>query len=140
MASVLGIDFFCFTDCDPQFRTVEGLPVVVQWAFHRLTTDSLINAAGWGKDVRNLVGRADTDETAAALGPQLAAVLQQGVVLDDGTEQVSMIEAANVVVTRAIVEGLGDDFDLVLTVDGQTAAGPFAFVMGVGKTVAQIIG
>lgn len=122
-ANAYGVDLYCFDDADANYSEVNGLPLIKQSAYHRLTNDVILGEAGdpdveeYGYDVTKLPGMpADRLQGMQAV---LAEVLQR----DD------RIETADVELTSTTnAAGLTD---VIIKVTCTTALGPFSFVKSV---------
>lgn len=142
MATDYGRDFDCFDDAPSAlFPTITGLALVRQDIYHRISNDSVIGwivddagnlapdpaAENYGRDVRRLLGAAQTDASAAALGPQISAAIQRS----------GRIEYADVAVTR-IVRSTGI-VALRLAISGvaKQPPEPFSFVYFVTDTTVS---
>src|SRR5690349_15704424 len=103
-----GTDLACFDDAPSAlFPPIDGLGLIRQEMYHRLTVDSVLgwileddgtlspdpSAENWGKDVRRECGAPHTAASAAALGPQYAAVIQRS----------GRVATADIAVTRTIL-------------------------------------
>lgn len=120
-----GVDIACLRDADALFTPATGLDVVIQSAFHRLTTDSVLGPGGdgWGFDCRRLLGMRGAK--LAAMQPMLSEVLTRD----------ERIETADVTLTAVRTNGLDD---VRIEVTCATALGPFTFVRTViGLTTAD---
>lgn len=129
-----GRDVRCMNDADALFTEAQGLEVVRQDVFHRLTQDDILGddgsgslrVVGWGFDVRRLLG-ADA-RTLAQVQPRLVEV-----VLRD-----QRIDFAEVELTPIVRNGLAD---VRLVVLGQTALGPFSLIKNISEiTAADLVG
>lgn len=128
MTADFGTDFYCMNDLDEALRMVSGVGIVIQAAYHRLTTTALIDDEDFGIDVRALLGRGYTADTIATIQPQIDAALQR----DDRILTTT---------TRATLEP-GTDANgarLTLDVSGDTAAGPFRLVFAITEESVSII-
>ncbi len=144
MATDYGVDFACFDDAPSAlFPTVTGLDLVRQDVYHRITNRSVLGwivaddgslapdpkAENYGGEMWSLLGSAQTDESASALGPTISGWIQNS----------GRIEFADVGVTRIVDRGTGI-LTLRLDITGQAkqSAEPFAFVYFVrGTTVSD---
>ena len=123
-----GVDLACLYDADESFSDVSGVELVVQDMLHRITADSVLGPAGadWGRDVKALLGM-----PAERLQAQ-QAIFAEVIRRDDRVETVDVVFAAT---TR---NGLAD---VVMSINGTTASGPFALVLPVSEvTNATITG
>ena len=121
--TVYGRDLRCLFDADPFFTAVEGIEVVRQHAFHRITTDDILGddgtgslvIRGWGFDVRRLLG------VPASKLPIYQPVLVEVLLRDE------RVETADVKL-EATTNGNGTA-DLAIEIDCTTALGPFQLVL-----------
>lgn len=129
-----GRDVRCFSDADALFTEAQGLEVVRQDVFHRLTQDDILGddgsgslrVVGWGFDVRRLLG-ADA-RTLAQVQPRLVEV-----VLRD-----QRVDFAEVELTPTVRNGRAD---VRLVVLAQTALGPFTLIRNISEiTAADLVG
>lgn len=117
-AALYGRDIRCVVDADSMLSTCEGIEVVRQHAYHRLTVDNILGddgtgsfvIAGWGFDTSRLAGM--TTSRLAAQQPILSEVLQRD----------PRVLTADVRITPTIVNGKAD-----VTIDAscETSLGPF---------------
>jgi len=116
MTTDFGLDIRCINDADELLSEVSGVDLVVQDAIHRITCDSVIGPGGdgWGKDIRREVGKPVSE--VAKMGPVYSDVLLR----DERIDQVT-------VNLTAIKHGDGTA-DIIVSVDGQSALGPFKFI------------
>jgi hypothetical protein len=136
-----GTDIACMDDADPRWSTCTGIALVLQGVYHRITTDSVLGriinedgtveadpkAENFGDDIRKQVGAKHDDESAGALGPRYAAVIQRD----------ERVLTADVVVTT---EDAGNgNVDLILDVTGTSAEGPFEFVFRADSTTVKLL-
>lgn len=132
-AALYGRDVRCIRDADALWSSCEGLDVVQQDAYHRLTTDDIpgdggqdspLMIVGWGFDVRNLLGR----------DPAKLPVMQA--VLAEVLQRDPRIQRATVELASGSTNGLAD---VQMRVSCETAAGPFEFVTTVQRLTAALL-
>jgi len=118
-SSSYGRDVRCLLDCDELMSAVEGLGVVYQAAFHRVSTDSVLGPGGdgWGYDARRLLGMNAAD--LPSYQPIFAEVLTRD----------PRIDSAEVSLTPVLVRGTMVDVEF--HAECETAEGPFALVFNV---------
>jgi hypothetical protein len=129
-ASAYGRDIRCVRDADELWTSVVGIDVVRQSAIHRLTTDDVLGddgtgslvIVGWGFDCRRLLGLPGS--RLAAFQPVLVEVLHRD----------ERIQYADVRLERVITNGVED---VRISVEAQTAEGPFSFVRNVSDITAD---
>jgi len=134
-ASAYGRDIRCLFDADEFFTSVEGIGVVRQHAFHRITTDDVLGddgtgsfvIRGWGFDVRRLLGLPASE--LPAYQPILSEVLQRD----------ERVETADVK-----IEATSNDngtADVAIEVQCTTALGPFSLVIpSIQDLTAEVLG
>ncbi len=129
-----GRTFKCVSDMDDQFSTIKGVEVAVQAAIHRLTVNEVLGDDGtgslvvaFGYDCRQLLGM--RVEELATMPPVLSEAMQRD----------PRIESADV---RLIpLTRNGQLHDVELSVNGETALGPFSFVKKVTElTASDLVG
>ena len=116
MTTDFGTDIRCIKDADELFSEVSGVDLIIQDAIHRITCDSVIGPGGdgWGKDIRREVGKPIREV-------EKLSGLYSDVLMRD-----QRIDKVNVSIT-AVKHGDGTA-DLLVSVDGDSAFGPFKFV------------
>lgn len=124
--SAYGRTLRCINDADALWTSVEGIDVVRQDMYHRLTNDTVLGPGGdgWGFDVHQLVGMQASELT--SYQPTLTEVLQQD----------PRVETADVTLTAITTNGLAD---VRVAVDGMTAEGPFSLVFSVSELTTEKI-
>ena len=129
-----GRDVRCMSDANALFTDAQGLEVVRQDVFHRLTQDDILGddgsgslrVVGWGFDVRRLLG-ADS-RTLAATQPLLVEVIMRD----------QRIESAKVMLTPIVHNGLAD---VRLEITAKTALGPFTLIRNISEiTATDLVG
>lgn len=123
-----GVDLACLYDADAFFSDASGVDIVVQDMLHRITADSVLGPAGadWGRDVKSLLGM--PSERLQAQQAIFAEVIRR----DD------RVETVDVIFTATTANGVAD---VLMQINGTTAAGPFALVLPVSEvTNATITG
>ncbi len=135
-----GKDIRCIDDADPRWSTCEGIALVLQGVYHRLTTDSVLGriinedgtvepdpeAEDFGEDVRRLVGAGVSEDGLPAIERRLSSVCQRDARVDTAD-------------CRCALEDIGNGkANLVINVEGTSAAGPFAFVFKASSTTLSI--
>ena len=118
-----GTDIKCLIDADELFSEVSGVDVVIQDAFHRLTTDSVLGPGGddWGYDVRRMIGMSESELTASQ--PIIAEVLTRD----------ERIKSATVVIRTQVENG---QVNAVITADCETNDGPFRMVLPISQVTS----
>jgi hypothetical protein len=124
-----GRDIACLFDADDVWTEATGVDVVRQDALHRLLTDDVLGddgtgsfrKVGWGFDVRQLLGKSDSD--LAAFQPVISEVLQRD----------ARVLTADVTLTATVTDGLAD---VVLDVKATTDQGPFSLVRSIQALAA----
>lgn len=113
-----GKDVRCIRDADGLFSSAIGVDIAVQSAIHRITTDSVLGPGGddWGYDSHKLLGMKQDELT------------RQQPLLSEAITRDQRILTADVELTATSTDGLAD---VVISVKGTTAAGPFEFVRSV---------
>jgi hypothetical protein len=102
-----GNDIACLDDVAEDFRTVTGAALLAQVAYHRITTENLVDEEGWGIDITEEVGRAVTQGDLDLLGLRCADVVQRD----------PRIERVTCILTQT--DGaVGDDRDVSLRLSG----------------------
>jgi hypothetical protein len=117
----LGRDVRCMLDADELWTEAEGIDVVRQDAFHRLTTDDVLGddgtgsllIVGWGFDVRRLLG------VPVGRLPAYQPILVEVLLRDPRIDQ------ATVRLEPTVTNGLAD---ILLHVECTTAQGPFSLI------------
>lgn len=121
-----GRDLWCLDDLDPG-RTVTGALLVAQAAYRRITTPrgAVIDAPNYGFDVRALLGKGLTPAQLAAIPGQV-----RGEILKD-----ERVDSCSITATYTG----GPNGTLTLSIDGETAAGPFNLVLAVTEVNVEIL-
>ncbi len=100
-ADPLGFDFKVGTDLDPSGRSASGLELVEDALLHRLQEDRLlmVEAPGgeidFGKDLRQWIGEALSDEDLAAKTPAVEEVLRRDPRIADITLRITRMTGAD---------------------------------------------
>lgn len=125
-ATYYGLDLACVSDADELFSDAVGVDIVRQDAIHRLTTDSVLGPNGddWGYDCRKLLGM-KSDEL-----PRMQPTIIEVLTRDD------RIETADVTLESANNNGM---HDVVITVQCETALGPFEFTKFVTELTLEYL-
>jgi len=121
-----GRDIRCIRDADGLLSSVVGIDVVVQAAIHRITTPSVLGPGGddWGEDAHRLLGMPQDQLTREQ--PLFAAAITK----DD------RVETADVTLTAISSNGKAD---VLISVIGTSALGPFEFVKPVSELTSNDI-
>lgn len=132
MTTNFGKDTFCLDALQPG-RMARGPMLVAQNQYHRLITPRGMLRGGpdeenYGINLAELVGQADTQAKRNALPGQIRAELMKEERVTD--VQVSMS-------TETAPNGLVSYF---FTVNGQTAEGPFQFVVKASDVTVELLG
>lgn len=129
-ATLYGRDLRCSSDADELFTDAVGLDIVRQDALHRMTQDDILGddgtgslvIAGWGYDVRKLLGAPQSRLNAAV--PIIVDVLLRD-------ERISKAELALDAVSRD-----GNLIDIASRLSCETKFGPFSIVKNVSDLTA----
>lgn len=126
-AAAYGRDLKCFDDADAIFSSVQGIAVVAQSAYHRLTNDTVLGKGGadWGFNVIRLCGMSMA--RLAGQQPLISAALQKDPRIR--TAEVSL---------QPIPAGAGL-WRVILTVTCITALGPFTLILGINDATVAIL-
>lgn len=131
----MATDFGYDTSCVDSLRTgrfVSGVRLVAEAAYRRLiTTRGMLQGgddeANYGFDLADAIGSANTAATAAALPGQVESELMKDERIDS--------------VTVTIVQTqVGPAWAFNVTIEAQTALGPFSLVLSVTEVTTQILG
>jgi hypothetical protein len=123
-AAAYGSDVACLVDIDELCSGLDGIDLVRQDAYHRITTDDVLgpDGDGWGYDVRKILGMPMA--RALMIGPTISAALTR----DD------RILTADVALTPTTRPNGMDD--ILMEIHCHTAAGPFDLTTTISAIVA----
>lgn len=126
-AAAYGRDIKCFDDADAILSSAQGLDVVQQAAYHRLTNDTVLGVGGadWGFNVVKLCGMPMA--RVAGMPPIISAYLQKD----------QRIRTAAVSL-QPVAAGVGL-WRVILTATCITALGPFSLVLGINDVTVAIL-
>lgn len=118
-----GTDIFALDDMSADLRTVSGIALLIQEAYHRITQEDLIDQQAWGINLADEVGRAVSANDVQAIGLKVAEAIQR----DDRFASVTVASSSEVdgdtisatyLIDCVAVDGV--TFNFVVTSDGLT--------------------